>query len=187
VLPRLDSSKLVTPWILATLVLSIGSALSGGHVADWLALAPSAIWHGQVWRLVTWPLVELSPMSLIVTCGAIYKLGTPLAVRWGERRLRRFVFHIVLASGLGATLVATLFGAHLWRCGGWAVGDLLVIAWARQFRDASLQFYGVIELQGDRIVIFACAVPALFALYYGPLYLAPELFACAATVMYPRG
>jgi membrane associated rhomboid family serine protease len=186
--PRLGSSKLVERWIIATLGISIVAALDGGIVASWLGLAPARVWRGEVWRLVTWPLVEVGPLQLVLTCAAIYKFGGELAVRWGDRRLRRFVLEIVLAASLVTCILAALTGASwLFRLGGWAVSDLLVIAWARQFPGAVLNIQGMLRLSGRGLIQFTVGVAILFALFAGPVVMAPELVACLAAALYPQG
>lgn len=185
--PRLGSSRLVTQWMLVTIVASIIAALGGGLVVPWVALIPSRVLHGEIWRLVTWPFVEPGPMGLIGTVLAIYKFGSELAIRLGDRRLRLFMSHVLLAA-TGATCVLTWLAgqgdvAHL---GGWAVADALVIAWARQFPDAGLTLYGLVTLNGRRLIQFTLATNVVFAIYFGPLSVAPELAACAAAWAYPR-
>lgn len=188
-LPRLGSSKLVSNWILITLAASVTAMLDGGFTYEWAALAPERILHGQVWRLVTWPLVEPGPVGIVVTCISIYKFGGDLAPRWGDRRLRRFMIEIVLASGIIATLGA-LISEHGWnmhRCGGWVVSDALVIAWARQYPSSTLRlYYGMLELGGQRLVYFTVGVTCLIALSWSPFAYAPELVACFAAAWYPR-
>lgn len=188
-LPRLGSSKLVSTWILVTLGASVVAMLDGGLVYEWAALAPERIWHGQVWRLVTWPLVEIGPLGLVLTCVTIYKFGGDLAHRWGERRLRRYMLQIVVAGGIVATLGA-LVSPYAWsmhRCGGWVVSDALLIAWARQYPSSTLRLYhGMLELGGQRLVYFTVGVTCLIALAYSPFYYAPELVACFGAAWYPR-
>jgi len=94
----------VSRWIVVTLVASIVAILDGGFVMEWASLAPARVWHGELWRLVTWPLVEPGPISLVITCLSIFKFGGELSVRWGDRRLLRFVGQIVLASGVDLLL-----------------------------------------------------------------------------------
>jgi membrane associated rhomboid family serine protease len=184
---RFGSSKLVERWIVATLAISVVAALDGGFLRYWLALAPSHVWHGQVWRLATWPLVEAGPIQLVLTCAAIYKFGGELAVRWGDRRLRRFVLQIVVAASVITCLLAAITGTHwLARAGGWAISDLLVIAWARQFPNAVLQVYGLLQLSGEKLVYVTVGVSILLAVFVGPVAMAPELVACFAAMMYPR-
>lgn len=180
------SSKLVARWILVMLAASVIAALDGGWVASWAALAPSRIWQGEVWRLVTWPFVEPGPMSLLLTCASIYKFGGELAYAWGDRRLRRFITEVMLAAAVVTCVVAPVAGgAHLWHLGGWAVADTLVIAWARQFPARTLVLYGLVALRGRELVTITVAINVLYAIYAGPIAIAPELVACAAAAAYP--
>jgi hypothetical protein len=118
----------------------------------------------------------------------IYKFGGELATRWGDRRLLRWMLMIVAGTAVVTTLFATLVGATwLARCGGWAIADVLVIAWARQFPRAQLALYGFLVVSGDRLVAMTLGVAIVFALYFGVVAMAPELVACAAAAMYPRG
>lgn len=184
--PRLGPSSFVTKWLVATLAASIIAALDGGLLASWFALVPSHILHGQIWRLVTWPLIEPGPTSLIFTCVAIYKLGGDLAVRWGDRRLRRFVIELAVTGAVATTLVAALAG-RLWLCryGGIAMTEALVIAWARQFPTTPLRLYGLLTLRGPQLVQITLATAVLYAIYVGPVFVAPELACCVLAVAYP--
>ncbi len=187
-LPRLGSSKLISTWITITLAASIFAALDGGWLASWTALAPARIWRGEVWRLATWIFVERGPMSLVLACAAIYKLGGDLAPRWGDRRLKRFMTEIVVGAAAATALVALVSSEawHLQRAGGWAATDALVIAWARQYPSQPLVLYGLLTLRGRELVAITLGVAVLFAIYFGPFAVVPELVACAAAAAYPR-
>lgn len=186
VLP-VGSSKLVTRWIALIVAASLIAVLDGGWLRSLTALSPLRVFHGQLWRLVTWPLIETSPLSLLFTCAAIYKFGSELAVMWGDRRLGRFVVQIVVAAGVATCLIAALTGGvHMQRLGGWAVADVLVIAWARQFPERPLVLYGLVALQGQRLVQVTIAAAFIFAVFFGFAAMAPELAACAITAWYPR-
>ena len=104
------AGKLIPRWLALTLVASIVAALDGGWIISWAALAPSRIWHGEVWRLVTWPLVETGVMSLLFTCAAIYKFGGELAERLGDQRLFRFVRHVVLSAAVVTCIIGVIPG-----------------------------------------------------------------------------
>ena len=186
--PRSGRSRLISRWLVVTLAASIVSAVDGGWLAQWAALVPSKVLHGQVWRLVTWPFVQTSPLALIFTLVVIYRLGGDLAVRWGDRRLRRFATEIILAAALVTCLLASAVGAsYLHRLGGWAVTDMLVIAWARQFPEQPLVLYGLLVVRGRQLVQVTIAATLIYVLFWGPIALAPELTACLAAAMYPRG
>lgn len=187
-LPRLGSSKLVSTWILLTLGASIFAMLDGGWLVRWTALVPEKIWHGEIWRIGTWAVLQLGPLGLILTCASIYKFGGELAPRWGDRRLRRFALQIVLAGGVAAAICG-LISEDAWqshRVGGWAISDALVIAWARQYPRSSIQLYGLLVLSGRQLVGFTIAVTLLYAIATSPLVMAPELVACLGAAYYPR-
>ena len=185
--PRAQS-ELVTRWLFVTLGLSIFSALDGGWLAGWLSFVPSKIFHGQVWRLVTWPLIEASPLQIVVTCLAIHKFGGELAIRWGDRRLRRFLLEIAIGAAVITCVLAALTGAlYMRRVGGWAVLDALVIAWARQFPNATLVLYGMVALRGQQLINVTIGIAIVFALFVGPMWMALDLVACFAVALYPQG
>lgn len=185
-LPQQRSSEFVTQWLFLTIGASLFAWLDGGWLARIASLAPSRIFHGEVWRLVTWPLVDMGPLSLVLTCVAIYKFGGELAVRWGDRRLRRFVLQVVVAAGVATCLLAVVTGhTFMRRAGGWAISDLLVIAWARQFPDRPLVLYGLLSVRGQQLINITLGVTALFAIRGGFVFFAPELAACAIAIAYP--
>src|SRR5688572_27122978 len=77
-----------------TLGLSLAAAIDarmGGNLYQHLALVPEGVWHGQLWRLATWPFVLGGPLGLIFTCSALYVFGSDLAVVWGPRRYLRYL------------------------------------------------------------------------------------------------
>jgi membrane associated rhomboid family serine protease len=186
-LPRLHTSKLVSGWIWATLAASIIAAVDGGWLHGWAALAPSRIWRGELWRIVTWALIEGGAWNLCVVCACIYKFGGELAGFWGDRRLRRFMLEVIAGAAV-ITALAAMVSDDIWylrRVGGWAVDDALVIAWARQFPDRTLQLYGTVRLHGRQLIAVTIAVTAVYALFRGPLAMLPELVVCAAVYWYP--
>jgi len=186
-LPRLGSSALVTRWIAITLLLSIIAGFDGGWIADHFSLEPSEIWRGQVWRLVTWPLVEAGPTSLILTCVAIYRFGSDLSQSWGDRRLLRFSIEIVALAGVVTCLLALVSNVYVERLGGWAITDALTIAWARQFPDRGLTlYYGMVTLSGRNLIAITLGTTILYAISSHPIAVAPELVACIVAVAYPR-
>jgi membrane associated rhomboid family serine protease len=186
--PRFGSSKLVDQWLLLTLGASLLSMFTAGWLADWTALSPDRVLNGQVWRLVTWAFVETAPMSLIFTCVAIFKFGGDLAARWGDRRLRRFMLEIIVAAAVVTTLLALVAPGtmYLSRSAGWAIGDVLCIAWARQYPTSVVRIHGLLELSGKRLIGVVVGTTAIFAIAYGPFVMAPELFACFAALYYPH-
>jgi membrane associated rhomboid family serine protease len=186
-LPRLHPNKLVSGWITMTLAASVIAAIDGGWLASWAAFAPARIWRGELWRLVTWAVVERGAFNLLLTCACIYKFGGELVALWGERRLRRFLLEVLGLAAAVALLVALVSddASHVRRLGGWAVCDVLTIAWARQFSDRSLLLYGLVQMSGRRLITVTIAITCVYAVFSGPLTMALELAACGAALWYP--
>ncbi len=174
--------------MLLTLFASLASMLTGDLLAEWMLLSPDRVLRGEVWRLVTWAFIEVSPVGIIVTCVSIFKFGGDLAVRWGDRRLLRFMLEIILGAAAITTLLVLIApgSMHLSRSAGWAIGDALCIAWARQYPTAIIRVYGMLELGGQRLIAITVGTTVLFAIAGGPVVWAPELFACFVAMYYPR-
>jgi membrane associated rhomboid family serine protease len=185
-MPARRSSDFVTQWIMLTLAASLFTWLDGGWLAGWTCLVPSRVFHGEVWRLVTWSLIEFGPIGLVLTCVSIFKFGGELTVAWGDRRLRRFALEVVIAAAAITCVLALVTGQlDLVRSGGWAISEALTIAWARQFPTRTLVVYGLLTLSGRQLINITIAVAVLFALRGGIVAMAPELAACAIAALYP--
>jgi hypothetical protein len=91
----------------------------------------------------------------------------------------------------GAAVVTTLLAVvnhdawQIHRLGGWAVGDALAIAWARQYPRSTLVLYGLVALSGRRLIAVVIGITGLFAIFRGVFAMAPELLVCAAAYWYP--
>lgn len=186
-LPRIGSSKLLSVWIQITLIASVLAILDGGWLASWMALAPSRIWRGELWRLASWVFVERGALCLIVTCLCIYRFGGELVPLWGERRLRRYLIDVLGGAALAASLLAFVSNDvwYMRNVGGWAVCDALVIAYGRQYPDRVVTLYGLVGLNGKSLIRATMAITVLFAMLGGPVGWLPELLACAAASWYP--
>jgi membrane associated rhomboid family serine protease len=186
---RITSSPLVSRCIVLIAAASVWAMFDNGWLVQWTALEPDRVWHGQIWRVVTWPLVEVGPFPLAFTIASIYKFGGDLAPNWGDRRLRRFILQLVVAGGVAASLGA-LVSDHAWhmtRTGGYAVCDALLIAWARQYPTEHLRFYGFLDLNGQKLVISTAGITILLALSSNVFVMMPEVVACVGAALYPRG
>ncbi|MGE5715058.1 MAG: rhomboid family intramembrane serine protease, partial [Acidobacteriota bacterium] len=69
--------------------------------AAFLALLPEALLLGQVWRLVTYPVVNVSIFSVLWDLLLVWSFGSEIEPRWGSRR---FLVFLLLASASAAVL-----------------------------------------------------------------------------------
>jgi hypothetical protein len=94
----------------------------------------------------------------------------------------------VLGGAAVATAVLAWLSDDAWRMyrlGGWAVCDVLVIAWARQFPDSPIVVWSLVRLNGRNLIRLVIAITAVYAVFGGPLVWAPELLCCAGAYWYP--
>lgn len=183
-------SPMIGALIVVTLLTSIAAALDardGGSLYRTLALVPARVWSGEVWRLVTWTLVESNPWALLSGCVALYWFGGDLEEVWGPRKLGAFLAAIVLLAAVGTTVIAGLLPpvarfAHL---GGWALTDALVVTWALQFPDQPIRVYGILEIRGPQLAYGVVGFTVLCAIFYGIGAFLPELIAGFAALSFP--
>ena len=107
--------------------------------AVWLALVPAAVLAGEVWRIVTYAIVEASIVSVLFDLLLTWSFGSELEPRWGSRRFALFLLSATaLAGGLGL-----LVGGGV----GLAPTLLaLIFAWMLEGPSQRLSFFGVLPM-----------------------------------------
>jgi membrane associated rhomboid family serine protease len=174
------------PWAVGllltiTVVLSLLTAI-GGRAAplfDRMSLQPAAVWHGQLWRLLTWPFVEGSPFGLILACLSLYWFGPPLADRLGSPRFLSGFGGTMLVAGGGTCLIAlvdreVMGSNHL---GSWAMTTALVVLWGLSFPDNVVRIYFVLPIRGFWFAWGTVALTVIYCAYTGWAGFLPELLA----------
>jgi len=161
-----------------SLAVALGDRHAGG-LFDLVSLVPRDVWHGQVWRLVTWPFIEPGPLSLIFALLFLYWFGRDLAEVWGSRRFLLVFGSVALTAAAGTCLVAqvdapVLDHAYL---GGWALGSAMIVAWGLWFPDRVVRIYFILPIRGFWIAWLTVAVTVVYAIYAGWEGYLPELLA----------
>jgi membrane associated rhomboid family serine protease len=175
----------------ALALLSLANALAGpgGGIGGLAALRPAEVAEGELWRLVTWTLVETDALGLIFGGVVLWWLGRDLARAWGARRFLVTWFGFSAASGVGAALLALLFPSRLgavW-LGPWAVLDALVMAWGLLYPERRILFYFALPVSGRQLVWITPAGTLLLAAFSGLRAFVPHLVAQVLVVLWFRG
>jgi len=68
-----------------------------------VALSPSAVFHAQIWRLVTYLFLHAGPFHLIFNMLALWMFGVELERIWGSRYFLKYYF--VCGVGAGVTML----------------------------------------------------------------------------------
>jgi membrane associated rhomboid family serine protease len=148
------------------LVTSIAGAL-WPMLRGFVLLVPPLVWEGELWRLVTWPLLEVNPLSLVFATLMIIWIGSDLARTWGTRRFLGACLGLTVLPGALTCLLARLFHWPLQIYSAWAVVEALTIAWAILFPTRQIFFFFVLPLNGRRLIAATIGFTALFAVFSG--------------------
>jgi|GEM_PF-1075287 len=175
------------PWgvglvLTVTIGVSLVVAFGSRHAGSWfdlVALVPARVLEGQVWRLVTWPLVESSPLSLLFACLMLYWFGRDLAGEWGSRRF------LAVYGGLAALAAAMTCALSLVDhdiapqrfLGTWAMACAVVVGWGLWFPGRITRFWFVLSLSGYWLAWLVVALTVVFAIYFGWEHYLPHLLA----------
>ncbi len=162
----------------ATLLASIAGSASGA-LLEALALVPYAVFHGEVWRLVTWPLFQLDPLGLIFGALGLFWFGSELVRVWGPGRFLLAYFGLAAAAGLITCLVALVLSTMQTQkfLGLWPVVSALIIAWATYFPGRDVFVYFVLPLRGQNLIYATLAGTLLFTLMGGRTQFVPHFAA----------
>jgi membrane associated rhomboid family serine protease len=186
-LPRPFSSlripRIVAALIALTAVVSIVAAVGSrngapGLLSEGLLVVP-AVWHGQIWRLVTWVFYELDVLPLLFACLTLYWFASDLARTWGPRRFAAMYLGTAAAAALVTCLVGLVWPtvALVPQGGSWPVLDALVVAWGLIHPQREMRLYGVVRLTGRQLVWITLAGTVLYALFRGLAFYVPHLAA----------
>jgi membrane associated rhomboid family serine protease len=163
-------------FLLALTVAASGVSWLLGSGA-WAALSPTAIRHGEAWRLVSWAFVQDHPLTLVFGGLMLYSFGTQLARDWGEGR---FLWTYLALTVGGALLTVAL--AVIWpplrtfgHLGMWPPVIGLLLMWSLRYPDQQLSFWGVLPMTGRTVAILVVAGTLLYGLFGGILQFTPHL------------
>jgi membrane associated rhomboid family serine protease len=182
------------PWAIG-LVIALTACLSiFGAIADrnllsvfgLVALAPDAVLHGELWRLVTWTFFELSPWGLIMGCLMLYWFGRDLAVVWGSRRFLAVFGGIVLTAAVGTCLIALIDSdvREQTFVGSWTLVVAMTVCWGLWFPNRTVNIYFFFPIKGVWLAWGTVGLTGLYAAYAGWARFLPEFFAETAVVMW---
>jgi membrane associated rhomboid family serine protease len=178
-------------WLMAAVLFmsAVGSLLArmGVPLLRYSVLIVDDVWRGEVWRLVTWAPIELSPLGLLFGCLLLYFIGPDLLRRWGTRRF--FVNFFGGAALVGA--ITCLIGRFVWsdvalvpHMGLWPMEEAMLIAWAMLFQDRQILVFFVLPLSGRNLVVLTIAITVVMAAMAGFPVFVPHFVAELAALVY---
>jgi membrane associated rhomboid family serine protease len=131
-------------------------AIAGGYLltlfvpeaAALLVLVPGAVLVGQVWRLVTYPFVNFSILTVLFDLLLIWSFGSEIEPRWGSRRFAAFLALSSALAGVLGILAAVLLPASPFGGGAGLSPPLiaLIVAWTLEGPSQPTNFFGILPM-----------------------------------------
>lgn len=128
-LRRLPFPPGATLYVLLSGLAFLGAATGLYDVYQYLGLHPPSVWRGEIWRVVAYPLLPLSPIDFILGTWTVLWLGAWLEREWTAKELWLYGGIATTCAGLAVCLLHPRFDGLLG--GGTTVVACLLVAWAR--------------------------------------------------------
>jgi membrane associated rhomboid family serine protease len=166
---------LLAIWIAFAVGINWGGA--GNTVFQWLAGSTESVLHGQVWRLLTAPLLHLPSGDgavghIVTTLLGLYFLAPSLEKKWGGGRMIAFLYGAAI-SGFVFQMLAELLiplvlpgtvamraSNALW-FGAVSAVEAVAIAWALSFRGQQVMLMFVLPVSSTILVVFVVGMSVL--------------------------
>ncbi len=137
-------SKLFTPGVILLLILMVAGwilVLYAKSIVGWLVLDPSAILHGQIWRLLSFILIESCPSILVFHGLTTLFIGSMIEREWRTPAFLLLWLTSAVVCGLIWTIVSWIAGMN-WI--GWGSGPCIyavIAVFGCLFRDRKFLFF----------------------------------------------
>ncbi len=123
---------------------------------NYLTLNPSAILHGQVWRILTWLIVPPSGFSIftVIMLFFYYSLGTSLERAWGA-----FYYNVYIFSGMIFTVIGSflLFAS----CELGILGGAELALYGNDFYSMAAYYFSTYYVNMSIFLAFASTFPEI--------------------------
>lgn len=130
--------------------------------AGWLTAVPERLWPGlELWRLATYPLVNVGIVSVLFSLLLLWSFGSELEPEWGSRPYALFLLLATLSGALLGVGTALLLGGAFGTGYGLA-GPLtaVIAAWTLEGPSRPTNFFGVLPMTRKVFGLLAVAVVA---------------------------
>jgi len=178
-------------WLMALMVgmSALGAVFErmGYPVLSLSVLSVRHVWAGEIWRLLTWAPLALSPLGLLFGCLILYGIGPDLLRRWGTRRFFLNFFGGAVVVGALTCLVVRRFWPDVSTIpyqGFWPIQEAMIIAWATLFPDRQILLFFALPVSGRNLIGLTIVITIVMAAMSGfPLFV-PDFVAEVAALLY---
>lgn len=169
-LTKINKVILVTTGV-CFLIASILKAIGAASLVHLLGLSADGLFHGLIYKLMTYPFVEVQLMSFIFNGLIVWFIGSELESSWGPRVYLRFLLLTVIGAGGLFSLLNLLFffGTPLYFAslhGLSGINFALLIAYSLLYPDRQMAFMMIFPMKAKTfcwILVFIEAYLAVFS------------------------
>jgi membrane associated rhomboid family serine protease len=136
----------LTFWIVGLSAFTYAILYVKPDALEWLALDPSAVARGEVWRLVTFLFLPwgggtgvFGPLLTIIALMFLYTVGTSLEAEWGSFRFAVYYLIGALGTIIASLLIGPVTNAYL--------NLSLVLAFATVFPDYEILLFFILPVK----------------------------------------
>ena len=130
---------------------------------DWLGLSPALVWHGQVWRMLTYGFLPTGPIDWALGTFWLATLVSVLGRNWTSRG---FWGYRLLGIFAGALPIVLFKPAADWRlAGGAAMVFALLAAWDWFYRNERILLLGIGEISARQAAILIAIINSLILFF----------------------
>jgi membrane associated rhomboid family serine protease len=178
-------------WLMALVIfMSAGGSLLQRARVPLLSLSVldvNAVWHGEIWRLLSWSTLALDPLGLLFGCLVLYFFGPDLLRRWGARRFFLNFFGGAAVVGATTCLIGRYLSLEVYAGqyqGLWAMEDAMIIAWATLFSDRQILLFFALPTSGRNLIVLTIAITVVMAAMSSFPFYVPHFVAELAALLY---
>ena len=132
-------------------------------LVKWLSLSPAMVWKGQVWRVLTYALMDGGILGWAVFLFWLATLTSILARDWSSKGYWAFCLFAAFAGALPFILFEPQADAPV--LGVTAVVFALLVAWGRNYRRERILMLGLGEVSVRQATIIIGVINALITFF----------------------
>jgi membrane associated rhomboid family serine protease len=155
---------------LTFLLHSILKAVGAFSLVQYLGLSGSGLFHGLIYQLFTYGLVETQLMSLIFSGMIVWFIGSELESLWGSRVYLRFLLLTLVGVGLIYSLVSLIFfyGTRIYATplhGLAGINFALLTAYAVLYPDRQMSLMMIFPVRARTFCLILGGIEAYMAIF----------------------
>lgn len=137
----------------------VGNVTEKYNLFEWLGLRSTSVWHGEVWRIISYAFVSPNLLNLVLNVIILAMLGAFLERVWSPKEF--WIFCLVSATGAGLAKVLVTPSSPVLMVANVPIIFGLLVAWAKIFGHERVYFMGIWEMSVGTCALLFAAISIL--------------------------